>query len=82
VATDERQVLQHLDEIGARHVVGSPADRYHRRISLTAGHFETNPPVSEALERLLSASGRWSATKVAERYEAEQPVLSENHIRA
>ncbi|HTE76006.1 MAG TPA: hypothetical protein VK653_04605 [Xanthobacteraceae bacterium] len=53
---------------------GSAADRYRRRISLTAGHFETNPRVSEALEQLLSASGRWSATKVAERYEAEQPV--------
>jgi hypothetical protein len=35
------------------------ADRYHRRIRLIAGHFETNPPVSDALERLLSASGQW-----------------------
>jgi hypothetical protein len=41
-------------------------------------HFDTNPPVSDALERLLLASGRWLATKVAERYEAEQQVL--NHI--
>jgi hypothetical protein len=51
------------------------ADRYHRRISLIAGHFETNAPVSDALERLLSASGRWLATNAAERYEAGQWVL-------
>jgi hypothetical protein len=51
------------------------ADRYHRRISLIAGHFDTNPRTSDALERLLSASGRWLATNVAERYEAEQQVL-------
>jgi hypothetical protein len=51
------------------------ADRYHRRISLIARHFDTNPPVSDALERLLSTSGQWLATNVAERYEAEQQVL-------
>jgi hypothetical protein len=51
------------------------ADRYHRRIRLIAGHFETNPLVSDALERLLSASGRWLETNVAERSEAEQQVL-------
>jgi hypothetical protein len=51
------------------------ADRYHRRISLIAGHFETNASVSDALERLLSASGHWLATKTAERYEAGQRVL-------
>jgi hypothetical protein len=51
------------------------ADRYHRRIRLIARHFETNAPVSEALERLLRASSQWLATNVAERYEAEQQVL-------
>jgi hypothetical protein len=51
------------------------ADRYHRRISLIAGHFDTNAPVSEALERLLRASSQWLATNVAERSEAEQRVL-------
>jgi hypothetical protein len=50
-------------------------DRYHTRISLIARHFDTNPSVSDALERLLSASDRWSATRVAERYEVEQQVL-------
>src|SRR6266516_2178992 len=54
---------------------GSAADRYHRRISQIAGHFDTNPAVSEALERLLSASSQWLETKVAERSEAEQQVL-------
>jgi hypothetical protein len=51
------------------------ADRYHRRISLIAGHFETNAPISEALERLLLASSQWLATNAAERYEAGQRVL-------
>jgi hypothetical protein len=51
------------------------ADRYHRRIRLIAGHFETNAPVSEALERLLCARNQWLATNAAERYEAEQQVL-------
>jgi hypothetical protein len=51
------------------------ADRYHRRISLIAEHFETNAPISEALERLLRASSQWLATNAAERYEAEQQVL-------
>jgi hypothetical protein len=53
----------------------SAADRYHRRIRLIAGHFDTNPRTSDALERWLSASGQWLATDVAERYEAEQQVL-------
>jgi hypothetical protein len=53
----------------------SAMDRYHRRLGMIARHFDTNPSVSDALERLLSASGRWLATKVAERYEAEQQVL-------
>ena len=35
----------------------------------------TNTGISAALERLLSASAQWSATKVAERYELEQQVL-------
>jgi hypothetical protein len=51
------------------------ADRYRRRIILIAGHFETNAAVSQALERLLWASGQWLATKGPERYEAEQQVL-------
>jgi hypothetical protein len=54
---------------------GSAADRYHRRIRQITAHFDTNTTVSAALERLLSASTQWSATKVAERYEAEQQVL-------
>ncbi len=54
---------------------GSTADRYHRRIRIIAPHFDTNPAVGDALKRLLSASARWSATNVAERYEAEQQVL-------
>jgi hypothetical protein len=53
----------------------SAADRYHRRLGLIARDFDTNPIVSEALERLRSASDRWLATKVAERREAEQQVL-------
>jgi len=55
---------------------GSAADRYHRRISQIAGHFDTNRTISEALERLLSASSRWLATNVAERYDPEQHVLA------
>jgi len=53
----------------------SAMDRYCRRLALIARHFDTNPPVSDALERLLSAGGRWLATTVAKRYEAEQQVL-------
>jgi hypothetical protein len=52
---------------------GLAADRYHRRISQIAGHFDTNPKISEALERLHSASSRWLAA--TERYEPEQQVL-------
>ena len=52
------------------------ADRYHRRIRLIARqHFDTNPSISDALERLLSASDRWQETNVPGRAEAEQPVL-------
>ena len=54
---------------------GSAADRYRRRLGMIAQHFDTNPPVSDALEQLLSVSGLWLATKVAERYETEQQVL-------
>jgi hypothetical protein len=57
----------------------SAADRYHRRLGMIARHFDTNPIVSDALERLLSASRRWLATKAAERYQAEQQVLE--HIQ-
>ena len=53
----------------------SAAYRYHRRLGLIAPDFDTSPAVSDALERLLSVSGQWLATKVAERYEAEQQML-------
>jgi hypothetical protein len=49
--------------------------RYHLRVGIIARQFDTNPRISSVLERLLSASAQWSATKVAERYEAEQQVL-------
>jgi hypothetical protein len=51
------------------------ADRYRRRISQIAGHFETNAQVSQELERLLWISGQWLATKAPNRYEAEQQVV-------
>ena len=57
----------------------SAADRYHRRLRMIAPHFDTNPLISDALEHLLSASGRWLATKAAERYEADRQVLE--HIQ-
>jgi hypothetical protein len=57
----------------------SAADRYHRRLRMIARHFDTNPLISDALEHLLSASGRWLATKAAERFEADQQVLE--HIQ-
>jgi hypothetical protein len=46
---------------------GKAADRYHRRLGMIAPHFDTNPAVSDTLEQLFSASGRWLATKTAER---------------
>jgi hypothetical protein len=49
-------------------------DRYHTRIRLLAGHFDTNPTLSVALEWLLLASGDWMKTDAANRVEAEQPV--------
>ena len=74
-----QRLLLHALLNGLGHAVrrndGSAGDRYHRRISQIAGHFDTNPAVSEALERLLSASNQWLKTKVAERSEAEQQVL-------
>jgi hypothetical protein len=42
---------------------------------MMTGQFDTNPAVSEALGRLLSASEQWSVTNVAERYKAERQVL-------
>jgi len=53
---------------------GSAGDRYQRRIRLIARHFDTNPLISDALERLFSASGRWLATSTAKRHEVEQQV--------
>jgi len=53
-------------------------DRYYRRIGLIAQqHFYTNPSLSNTLEQLLSASGRWLATRVAERYEPENQVAEQ-----
>jgi hypothetical protein len=54
---------------------GAAAYRYHVRVGIIARQFDTNPRISATLERLLSASAQWSATKVAERYEAEQQVV-------
>jgi hypothetical protein len=58
----------------------SAADRYHRRLGMIARQFDTNPSVSDALERLLALGGRWLATKAAERYETGQQVLE--HIQS
>jgi hypothetical protein len=55
----------------------SAGDRYYRRLGLIARHFDTNPPLSDTLEQLLSASGRWLATRVAERYEPENQVIEQ-----
>ncbi len=54
---------------------GSAAYRYHGRLKVLAPDLDTNPTVSEALERLLSANSQWLATNVAERHSVEQPVL-------
>jgi hypothetical protein len=75
-----QRLLLHALLTGLGDAVGrndeAAADRYHRRIRLIARqHFDTNPSISDALERLLSASSRWLATKTAERYEAGRPVL-------
>jgi hypothetical protein len=51
------------------------ADRNRRRLRMITPHFDTNPLISDALKHLLSASGRWLATKAAERNEADQQVL-------
>jgi hypothetical protein len=53
---------------------GSMADRYHRRVHMIGRHFETNPALRNALERLLLASDQWLANP-AERYAAGQQVL-------
>jgi hypothetical protein len=56
---------------------GLAADRYQRRIGMIADHFDTNPRLCEALERLLLASDRFLAMNmnVADHYEAEEQVL-------
>jgi hypothetical protein len=54
---------------------GSAAYRYHSRLKILAPDLDTNPTVSEALERLLSASSRWLTTNAAERHDMERPVL-------
>jgi hypothetical protein len=53
---------------------GLTADRYYRRVRMMGRHFETNPALSNALERLLLASDQWLA-KPAERYAVGQQVL-------
>jgi hypothetical protein len=79
MASTQRLLLQAL-LIGMGDAVrrndASAVDRYHRRLGMIARHFDTNSPVSDAQERLLSAADRWLATKVAERYEAEHQVLN------
>ena len=74
----ERLLLQALlkglgDAVGGND--GSAGDRYHRRITLIGRHFETNPKISGALERLLSVSALWLTTKTAERYQVGQQVF-------
>jgi hypothetical protein len=80
MASAQRLLLQAL-LMGMRDAVRrndeSAADRYHRRLAMIAPHFDTNPLLSDALEHLLSASGRWLATQAAERYEAEQQVFEQ-----
>ena len=78
--TSPQRLLLHALLSGLGDAVGrndeAAADRYHRRIRLIARqHFDTNPSISDALARLLSASDRWQETNVAGRSEAEQPVL-------
>ena len=78
--TSPQRLLLHALLSGLGDAVGrndeAAAYRYRTRIRLIARqHFDTNPSISDALERLLSASGRWLETNVAERSKAEQPVL-------
>ena len=78
--TSPQRLLLHALLSGLGDAVGrndeTAADRYHRRIRLIARqHFDTNPSISDALERLLSASDRWQETNVAGRSEAQRPVL-------
>ena len=58
----------------------SAGDRYHRRLRGIAPHFDTNPRVSDALERLLSANQRWLALKVAERYEMRRKYSNTSSV--
>jgi hypothetical protein len=77
MASTNRLLLQALVN-GLGDAVGrndeAAADRYHTRIRLIAGHFDTNPTLRLALEWLLLASGDWLKTDAADRVEAEQPV--------
>ena len=71
-----RALLQGMGD-AVRRNDGSAGGRYYRRIGLIARqHFDTNPSLSNTIERLLSASGRWLATSVAERYEPENQVIA------
>jgi hypothetical protein len=64
------------DELGA--------DRYRRRLRLAVQQFETNPPVREALELLLWASGQWLSTDGVERDENKERIfeLSQHIMKA
>jgi hypothetical protein len=53
----------------------SGADRYRRRLRLVVEQFEANPPVREALELLLWASGRWLTTDIVQREESKEEIF-------
>jgi len=54
---------------------GSAAERYRGRLRLVAEQFDANPPIREALEKLLSVSGLWLATNIADRDETKEQML-------
>ena len=53
----------------------SVADRYRRRLRLIAKELDANPPLRDALERLLWATNQWFTTDVVERDENKERVL-------
>jgi len=53
----------------------SGADRYRRRLRLAVKQFTANPPVREALELLLWASGQWLSTDGVERDESKERIF-------
>jgi hypothetical protein len=57
---------------------GSATDRYYRRVRMIARqHFDTNPRISKPLEQLLSDTGEWLSTDVADRFQTGQQVLED-----